>query len=323
LQIHYKLNPLIEIYLDSWEDFVEKFKNHDSNKNNHLIFRGHSNHSHYPGKFNRWALISSFNRQQEYSGYSFKNYLVQQLESELFRITYGSYSYKKIKLLTKSSVLHKCYLFQHYGIPTCFIDFTFNPLIALYFALTSIPGRSGGSYDINGNPTFYSNDKDKDFVSIYQIDTRLLQEIMGVKHISSRTFGWKLLDHYTISASKSFNYSSSIGLDLKPSFGKNGLFKNYNLIRQEGCFLYFDNEESNLPFEKFVDIFCNDHNIKLPSSIITIYNINYNSLFKKMHSRQPNHKSVFKFLKEKQLTGQFLFDDLQGLKYDFNFFHNE
>ena len=317
------MEVLKEIYFDRWEDFVEHFKDYKSNNEGKFIFRGHSNESQYLGKFTKWSLISSFNRTQPKFGYSFSDYLIQQFESELFRITYGNYAYKKIRLLTKSSVLRKCYLFQHYGIPTCFIDFTFNPLIALYFSLTNIPGRSGGSYDMDGNPGFYSNDKDKDYVSIYQIDTHLLQQILGVKQISSRTFGWKTLDHYTISAFKKLHFPSLIGLDLRPTFGRNGLLKNHNLFRQEGCFLYYDNEESGLSFEKFVETYCEDHDISVPSSIITIYNINYNSLFKKMHSRQPNHISVFRFLKEKKLTGQFLFDDLQGLKYDFNFFHNE
>jgi hypothetical protein len=317
------LHVVKEIYLESWEEFIRYFDDYDSKVRGSFIFRGHTNQSFYSGKFNRWSLVSSFNRSQPKNGYSFRDYLFQQIESELFRITYGNYAYKKIGLLRKSSALHKCYLFQHYGIPTCFIDFTFNPLIALYFSLANIPGRSGGTYDKEGNPSFYSNAKDRDFVSIYQVDANLLQNVMNVQHITSRTFGWRHLERYLISAFKKSNFTSYIGLDLKPSFGKNGLRKNYNLVNQEGCFLYYDNEESQISLEDFVQSYCNDHKVVIPSPIITIYNINYNSLFKKMHSRQPNHKSVFRYLKEKKLTGEYLFDDLQGLKYDFNFFHNE
>jgi|SRR6185437_9544889 len=310
-----------EKYLEKWEDFTDLFNNYEADSKKY-IFRGHSNKVISPNGFQKWSLISSFNRIKGKSGYSFSDYLFQQLQSDFFEITYSNYLYEKIDMLTNASVLQKCYFFQHYGIATCFIDFTFDPLVALYFSLTAIPGRSGGCYDGNGNPKFYSNDQDKDFISIYQIDVQLLQEILNIKPINPDNFGFPNIDEYIISATKFSSIDSYLGLDLNPLQGEQSI-NNFNLKNQKGCFLYYDNEEFNGSFEKFVNLFCLEHNIKLKSSIIKIYNINYNSLFKKRRENHPTHVSVFNFLRHRKITGQFLFDDMQGLKYDFNFFHQD
>ncbi|MDE3183620.1 MAG: FRG domain-containing protein [Bacteroidota bacterium] len=309
-----------EIYLNTWEEYVELFKNFNSDKKEY-IFRGQSNAVDRTKKFQKWELISSFNRNHfKLENYSFHDYLSQHFDSGLFKMYYGKYEYEKIDFLTEISLLEKCYFFQHYGIETCFIDFTFDPLIALYFSLASVQGTSGGKFDLDGNPLFYSEETDRDFVSIYQIDVSNLLSIIGIKEIKPETFSILNLDDYLIYPTRYSSMSANVGLDLEPKSTK---ANNYNLAQQKGCFLYYDNEDFQDSFEKFLKLFVLDRDIKLSSSIIKVYNINYNSLFKKMRSRNHSHIPLFRFLREKELTGQYLFNDIQGLKFDFNFFHNQ
>lgn len=299
-----------EHYLEKWEDFTELFKDYNSEKRKY-IFRGHSNKSLPNNKFEKWNLISSFNRTQEYGGYSFSDYLYQQFNSDLFKDSYSEYAYEKVKELTKASLLEKCYFFQHYGISTCFIDFTLDPLIALYFALSTISGRNGGAYDGNGNPNFFSNESNKDYISIYQIDVNLLVNTLNIKIIDQEMFDLSNIGNY------------EVGLDLQPLSHSESLIDNFNLQHQKGCFLYYDNENYGISFEQFLDLQCSLQHIKLLQPIINIYNINYNSLYKKRQQSHPNQMTVFNFLRQRNISGQFLFNDIQGLKYDFNFFHNE
>jgi len=307
-----------ETYFERWEDFTNMFNTYKP-ESKKFIFRGQSNESLDGGKFNKWDLISAFNRNQKRYGYSFNTYLSQHLDPYLFKSTYGKYSLKNIDALTKASILQKCYYFQHYGIPTCFLDFTFDPNIALYFALTSLPGRSGGAYDIEGNPKFYSNEPVRDFISVYQIDVNNLINALKLKHINEDDFNYLSIDTYKISST----ISSYLAIDLSPTASSNKSLYNSNLDRQKGCFLYYDNEDSGIPLEKFIDYYITFNAINIKEPIINIYNINYNSLFKKLRSRNPNHVPLFSFLRSKKVIGEYLFNDLQGLKYDFNFFHQE
>ncbi len=269
-----------EIYLKSWEEFVEQFKGFNSEEKKY-IFRGQSNAVDKNNRFLKWDMVSSFNRKHfRATDYSFQDYLFQHFDSDLFKMYYGNYNYEKINCLTDISLLEKCYFFQHYGIETCFIDFTFDPLIALYFSLASVPVTSGGKYDLSGNPLFYTEDTNRDFVSIYQIDIPLLTDIVGIKEIKSETFGMPNLDDYEIYPTTYASMSAYIGIDLNPLPSNK---QNYNLKKQKGCFLYFDNENLKLSFEKFLELFVLGSNIKPKSSILKIYNINYNSLFKKTH----------------------------------------
>ena len=145
---------------------------------------------------------------------------------------------------------------------------------------------------------------------------------MGIKPLSQKSFSNFTAEEYLVSAGNTFLYSH-IGIDLNPIASLPRIVENYNLEIQKGCFLYYDNKYSQISFERFLELYCQLNRIKIDSPIITIYNINYNSLFNKLHSKQPNHISVFQYLRQRKITGEFLFNDIQGLKYDFNFFHNK
>jgi hypothetical protein len=201
--------------------------------------------------------------------------------------------------------------------PTCLIDFTKDPLIALYFAITGVKGSSGSTFDANGDFAIYPDDC---FLSIYKIDCKILREI-GVKTFEQETGDLFLrYRNYEIPLDN-INFSRSyaiLAILNNPEFNE----INYNLQKQKGCFLLYDNHGFNFGgkkgLEKFLSEYAIRRNLSVSSPAISIYKIRYNSIFK---NRKKNKKSLFRFLSESKITGAYLFNDLQGLKYDFNFFH--
>lgn len=297
-----------EEYYSDWNDFVQYLGKLPKNSN--FIWRGHTN-SIINRKFYRWKLISSFNRFYD-NGYSFSWFLGQQLA---FFNYYEKYQYKEINQLSKLDTLGKCYFLQHYGVPTSFIDFTHDPLIAFYFALTSFKAVVGGSKDINGEWAIYSNEETRDYITIYQLNTILLRQKLEVKEIG-KCFDDTLLKY---KSDYPLHSSAKVALDLNPASRIDD--ENFNLEKQKSCFLLFDLEypTGSACFEDYLRQNVKQKNISLEEPILILHNINYNSL---MENNNLKRESAARFLKNKKVFGEFLFDDIQGLKYDFNFFHD-
>jgi len=295
---------------DNWESLVDDLKS-EQNKSK-FIYRGQSNgFDSCTKKFNVWNLVSSFNRFYSNRTYLFRTFLSQQFSPDLFKIVYKDYKFEKIKELINSTLLEKIYFFQHYGIPTCFLDFTYNPIFALYFAISDVKGTNVGAFDSFGNPIFYPEDY---FISIYKFDYNFILENLNVKKISAEDF--------YLNYDKYYNGYCHIGLDLNPIENcKNKNLDNYNLDKQEGCFILYDNSSNNNCLLKYLEylVFLND--IKINKPFVTRYDLKYNSVFPKMHSRQPTTKNLFSFLREENAIGKNLFNDIQGLRLDLNFFH--
>ena len=309
-----------------WEDFVNEFMNHTINDD--IIFRGQSNSTQNISPFNKdgkiiskklieWEIISSFNRHyDETSHYRFSTFISQQLQNDLFGLYYKHYEVLKRLPLNEMDTLNKLYLLQHYGCPTCLIDFTKDPLIALYFSITGIKGSSGSTLDANGDIAIYPDDC---FLSLYKIDCKTLREI-GVKNLKDDNDNLFLnYRNYELPLDNSLNSSNHAILAIlnTPKFNE----INYNLKKQEGCFLLYESYGFNFRgkgLEKFISEYANRRNLSVNSPAICIYRIRYNSIF---GNRKKNKKSLFNFLSDNKTTGATLFNDLQGLKYDFNFFH--
>jgi len=153
------MNEIIEnINIIDWQSLIDKFENLDTTNK---IFRGQSNsYNSYTKKFEKWPIISSFNRYYPEDKYNFRTIIIQQLNKNEFDSYFKEYKYDKIKSLVDCNQLEKIYFLQHYGIPTCFIDFTKDPLVALYFAMSSVRGNSG-------RPIGYPDDH---YITIYEID---------------------------------------------------------------------------------------------------------------------------------------------------------
>jgi hypothetical protein len=183
----------------SWEDFAEIFSKYSDDSAS--IYRGQSN-GFIKNEFQEWNLIPSYYRNptQIIEHYSidgvvsfkqldkekFKKTLSQQLESNLFNMRYKDYPCVQNKNLTKECTSIKLAYLQHYGVPTCLMDFTKNPFFALYFGISQVPIPSLMSYS-NGKSTVFPEKKFKNgkeepicFLSVYQIKTKLLQTLFGI-----------------------------------------------------------------------------------------------------------------------------------------------
>lgn len=295
----------------TWQQYAEEHATTDSSA---FIFRGQSN-----SEQEKWNLTSSFNRYNKGGQLNFRTFISQQLEENLFRSTYSEYEYVKKNKLGESNVITRLYHLQHYGIPTCFIDFTYNPFIALYFALTGIKGQSGGTYDIEGLPTFYNADCQ---ITIFKIDYSLLKELLKVRdliHFSNDLF---LNYDYYVNEINSYQYAH-LAIDLSPENKINSEVDNYNLKNQESAFLMYDQGNLKMDLIEFISAYCSANNINSEVPIVTKYLIPYNTVFSPTHSKQPNYVTLFGFLMDKGISGKSLFNDHQGLKYDFNFFHHK
>lgn len=297
----------------TWQQFIEE--NQEANKEKRFIYRGHTNEV-IGDEFVEWDLKSSFNRYYGDSKYTFETFLLQQYQ--FIEDRYSNYPVIKESGILNSNLISKIYFFQHYGIPTCFVDFTYNPLIALYFAISSIKGQSGGVFSDDGYPKFYNDDA---YVSIIRIDHQALTELLGLKPLIHFNDDLSLnYKEYSIHLSSGLN--AAIALDLNPQ--SSGDFENFNLNRQESCLLLYDNlYTGNLSLEEFIASFLEKEGKVNIEPFIVKYQIKYNSVFKALHSKQPDSISLFKYLKNNKISGEYLFNDLQGLKYDFNFFHQE
>lgn len=306
----------------NWEDFVEIFKSKEVNED--FIFRGHSNSTKridakminnkiISKETVEWKLLSTFNRYySEIDNYHFGTFLRQHLNPTFFNSHYKSYEISKLIPLCNWDLLNKLYFLQHYGSPTCLIDFTKQPLIALYFAITAMKGSSGYSLDYENN---ISNYPDGCFLTIYQIDCKSLKRDLNIKSIDKDSDILKDYDQFKIESIDHRNFH--VGLIENPDCNE----INFNLTKQKGCFILYDNDKSNdIGLETLIDEIVNIKNISLSKPIITIYRISYNSIFK---NRRKNKESLFSYLKKENIYGATLFNDIQGLKYDLNFFHQD
>ncbi|HET9056759.1 MAG TPA: FRG domain-containing protein [Chitinophagaceae bacterium] len=323
------MEAVVRTDIMDWKDFVNEFDSY--RKSDRFIFRGQSNEVVLMNgekdpkgriittKLKEWELISSFNRfYQGPNKYRFITFLSQQLQDDLFRAKYGHYMFVEKFGIDKWSRIDKIMFLQYYGCPTCFIDFTFNPLIALYFAIASMRGSSGTTYDNEGNIFNYSDDC---FLSIYQIDCKILCEVLGIKQIDFGNDFSLNYRNYEILLNENSSQAAVISLLLTPNANK----ENYNLKKQDGCFLIYDNHDFNFKgrgFERFLSEYTQRRNISLSEPIIKIFRIAYNSVFANRHHGEFKKEGLFGFLAKKNISGAYLFNDLQGLKYDFNFFHD-
>lgn len=306
----------IETINTTWQEFVKE-NTVDKDK---YIYRGHSN-TYSNSKFDVWKLLSSYNR--AYKEIPFRSFISQQLEDDLFRNRYGNYKFVLDNELVNMDVITKLYFLQHYGIPTCLLDFTYNPLIALYFAMANIIPKNKQIDIVTKNINSY---KTNNYISIYKIDYTQLLSKFNIKPLI-HTDSFELSENYNEYAIGIYDDQliSHIALDLKPEVRINNRTQNYNLTNQACCFLLYDNYEMknhDYDFGSFLDKISKEKELKFESPVIQIFNIEYNSILgKKLQDELDNPNSLFSYLKQKQIYGGELFNDSQGLKYDFKFFN--
>lgn len=269
------------------------------------IFRGQSNGSSSHNE--NWGLISSYKRYFQNNELPFSSFIINNLDKGRFNSYFNNYSYPNSKKIASAPFIEKLYYLQHYGIPTCLIDFTKDPLIALYFAMATLKIPVVRQYSEGG---YISIGSDR-YITIYQIDTQLLKDVFGVKEIVDRDFCW---DYEQFSLPFITQSSIKLALDLNP-IERIELLDNYNLQKQKGCFILYDNTQNvnSISLETTLEHINHDHlNIEFANPVIIKHNLYLDHLRSK-----GNRDSIFSYLKkDKGMTGMNLFNDIQGLKFD-------
>lgn len=105
-----------------------------------LIFRGHSNYKDYkltPAVF-RWTRINDSKYVGDFS----------QAEHNIL-YDFISEACRYIQSVPTDDVVSWLEIAQHFGVPTRLLDFTNNPLVALYFACSGSPKQEAAVYVIN------------------------------------------------------------------------------------------------------------------------------------------------------------------------------
>lgn len=307
----------------NWTELVSKLR---ENQNEFNIYRGHSNDYRINVKQNffdwvkngvldseinliHWPLISSFDRLYTRMYYKFDTFLTQQFEDNNFKARYRSHKLKEISDLISCNILERLYFFQHYGIPTCFLDFSHNPLVALFFSITSVRATNSYNVDSNGNPLIHLNGP---YISIYEFNYQRISALLNIKSIENDFSG--------------FNYNSYSKDNFHLAFDMNPLEKchspvlNKNLKFQEGCFILFDNNGGNKTLDQFIQDQLS--NSLLNEILIREYRLTFNGVFHRYDFEGLRDVTLFDFLDYKNVTGRTLFSDIQGLKYDLNFYHH-
>lgn len=290
----------------SLDEVIEMFNKTFDDK---YIFRGQSNGTSDTNE--EWELVSSYKRYFDNSEIPFRSFIINNLDKGIYDLYFSNYKYADSEQIAKAPFIEKLYYFQHYGIPTCLIDFSKNPLVALYFAISTLK-----------IPAVKKNRQDKSislgedrYITIYQIDTEILKEKFHIKEITDRDF---CFDYDQFEIPYNTQTGIKIAFDLNP-LKKIKFLDNYNLKNQQGCFLLFDNTESanSISFENTIEHINQDHlKEEFKHPVITKHNLYLAQLISR-------DKSIFSFLrKEKNITGRNLFNDIQGLKYDLLQIHN-
>ncbi|HNX55903.1 MAG TPA: FRG domain-containing protein [Prolixibacteraceae bacterium] len=309
----------IETIKCTWEKFVDE--NYTSSiDDKKFMYRGQTNGKNpKTSNFMEWPLVSSYNRSN--SDYEFNKFIYQQVE--FISTRYYGYDIIKKRKIDEEEILAQIYFLQHYGIPTCFIDFTYHPLIALYFAVTGLEMRSGGYF----NPEGFFNEYSNEYFTIYKIDIQGLVNTLNIKTINkSNSIDSFNYDDYRIDIDvDNFGY---IAVDTDPLSKIKNPESNYNLKHQHSCFLMYDNSKiqnhlAGIGFEEFLTKHIEAMSIRVKEPIIYKYQIGYNGAYKPRHDKRFTYEPLFTFLREEKVIGYDLFDDIQGLRYDFKFFHQE
>ncbi len=287
--------------LKHWNEFIEITENlTDSHK---FIWRGQSN-----SPWDIWELVPAFYRNQSYKKFYFFGWANKLFQSPYFNTLFYHYNFPEKDMFLKLDLLGRLYVAQHYGIPTCFMDFTWNPLIALYFGMSGVGGTDILKQS-DGNLKDYPADW---MMSIYCIDIGRLIDLLGIQTKLDVFEDFESMGSY-LYLKKCLKERSLWGFDDNPA-KRMGSWKHAE--KQESCFLLFDHHIINNEPPSIEQTLRKYYPEAIPDPPIIIYRIPAMSIL----SDYRNEKmQLFEYLRRKDICGSSLFEDLTGIKYDLAF----
>ena len=122
--------------ISSFEELLKEFEKEKEGQN--IVFRGVANSS--------YQLLTSLGRCEPINGKS-----LEQLEKRLIKLfKESSVPYLEHKPANEMEWLA---IAQHFGLPTRLLDWSYNPLVATYFAIESNPSEDAAIYILSGCST--------------------------------------------------------------------------------------------------------------------------------------------------------------------------
>lgn len=277
--------PIKEIEISDFSDFYNELRKLSRTKQ--FIFRGQRNYNHkLTTTLNRY--YNDFDEQRLYTYYNIDYFI-----ANISKITSIKHDLKnKLECLEYG---------RHYGLPTPFIDFSYSPFVALFFAfneMDAIDDNYSSLYALNHIHLAmqYANEKangDKSLIQKYYL-----------------TFLFDL-DKTSI-----FNVIENKNIDLFPFYNDDGTFPlnilkyfphpkhdNDRMIRQQGCFIYDTFNYSAMKHQTFEDYINSLEDIDGPTLI-------------KFKIKHKFIDSVFELLEDMNINGSLLFMDPTGAAND-------
>lgn len=135
---------MTEVTANSFSELLKEFEKEKEGQN--VVFRGHSNTA--------YELKTSLGRCEPINGKT-----TLQLEKRIFKLfKESSLPYLEFK---PTNELEWLAVAQHFGLPTRLLDWSYNPLVACYFAVESNPDSDSALFVLSGCSTIQEPEKFK------------------------------------------------------------------------------------------------------------------------------------------------------------------